>query len=261
MNPSTVTESRHRNKVHAGAAQALSDLGDGARIMIGGFGLCGNAEALIAAVLESGVRDLTIISNNAGNLGKGLAAWLQAGIVRKVICTYIGNNEDLHRLMAAGKVEVEINPQGTFVERMRAAGAGIAAFYTPTGVGTVVAEGKEVREFDGRAHVLERALSADFALIRARRGDPFGNLRFWRTARNFSPIMATAARVTIAEVDELVELGQIDPDDVHLPGIFVHRIIEVSGHEDPFEYRTVRPRPNSGNGSDNGSGHDAGKGA
>jgi 3-oxoacid CoA-transferase subunit A len=257
MNPSTATGGRHRNKVHAGAAQALADLGDGARIMIGGFGLCGNAEALIAAVVESGARDFTIISNNAGNLGKGLATWLQAGIVRKVICTYIGNNEDLHRLMAAGKVEVEINPQGTFVERMRAAGAGIAAFYTPTGVGTVVAEGKEVREFEGRAHVLERALSADFDLIRARRGDRFGNLRFWRTARNFSPIMATAARVTIAEVDELVEVGQIDPDDVHLPGIFVHRIIEVRGHEDPFEYRTVRPRPNTGH----GSGHDTGKGA
>lgn len=233
---------RHRNKVAAGVAEALADLGDGARIMVGGFGLCGNAEALIAGVLDTGARDLTIISNNAGNLGKGLATWLKAGIVSKVVCTYIGNNEDLHRLMAAGKVAVEINPQGTFVERMRAAGAGIPAFYTPTGVGTVVAEGKEVRELDGRSYVLERALSADFALIRARRGDRFGNLRFWRTARNFSPLMAMAARTTVAEVDELVELGDIDPDDVHLPGIFVHRLVEVSTHEDPFEYRTVRPR-------------------
>jgi 3-oxoacid CoA-transferase subunit A len=234
---------RHRDKVRQTAADALSELFDGARIMVGGFGLCGNAEALIAAVVDSGKRDLTIISNNAGNLGKGLATWLRAGIVRKVICTYIGNNKDLHAMMAAGTVEVEVNPQGTFVERMRAAGAGLAGFYTPTGVGTVVADGKEVREFDGRAYVLERALSADFALIRARRGDRFGNLRFWRTARNFSPIMATAARTTIAEVDELVEIGDLDPDDVHLPGVFVHGIVEVRDHEDPFEYRTTRPRP------------------
>lgn len=236
---------KHRNKVRPSPADVLADLQDGARIMVGGFGLCGNPEALIAAVVKTGVKDLTLISNNAGNLGKGLAAWLHAGIVRKVICTYIGNNEDLHRMMASGEVEVEINPQGTFVERMRAAGAGIPAFYTPTGVGTVVAEGKEVRELDGRAYVLERALSADVALIRARRGDRFGNLRFWRTARNFSPIMATAARVTIAEVDELVELGSMDPDDVHLPGIFVHRVVEVREHEDPFEYRTIRSRPDA----------------
>jgi len=234
---------RHRDKVRADAGAALSDLFDGARIMIGGFGLCGNAEALIAGVVASGAKDLTLISNNAGNLGKGLATWLQAGIVGKVICTYIGNNEDLHRLMATGDIDVEVVPQGTFVERMRAAGAGIPAFYTPTGVGTVVAEGKEVREIDGRDYVMERALAADFALIRARRGDRFGNLRFWRTARNFSPVMATAANLTIAEVDELVELGDIDPDDVHLPGIFVHRIVEVRDHEDPFEYKTVRPRP------------------
>lgn len=234
---------RHRDKVMASCREALADLRDGARIMVGGFGLCGNPEALIAAVVETGVKDITLISNNAGNLGKGLAAWLHAGIVRKIICTYIGNNDDLHRMMAKGTVEVEINPQGTFVERMRAAGAGIPAFYTPTGVGTVVAQGKEVREFEGRQYVLERALSADVALIRARRGDRFGNLRFWRTARNFTPIMATAARTTIAEVDELVELGTFDPDDVHLPGVFVHRIVEVREHENPFEYRTVRTRP------------------
>jgi 3-oxoacid CoA-transferase subunit A len=248
---------RQRDKVRDSAAEALADLRDGARIMVGGFGLCGNAEALIAQVLASGAKDLTIISNNAGNLGKGLATWLRAGIVSKVICTYIGNNEDLHRMMASGEVAVEVNPQGTFVERMRAAGAGIPAFFTPTGVGTVVAEGKEVREFDGRSYVMERALSADFALIRARRGDRFGNLRFWRTARNFSPIMATAAKTTIAEVDELVEVGAIDPDDVHLPGLFVHRVVEVSGHEDPFEYRTVRPR----DASDAGQVPDVKKGA
>jgi 3-oxoacid CoA-transferase subunit A len=239
----SIQPGRYRDKVMASCREALADLRDGARIMVGGFGLCGNPEALIAAVVETGVKDLTLISNNAGNLGKGLAAWLHAGIVRKIICTYIGNNDDLHRMMAKGTVEVEINPQGTFVERMRAAGGGIPAFYTPTGVGTVVAQGKEVREFDGRPYVLERALSADVALIRARRGDRFGNLRFWRTARNFTPIMATAARTTIAEVDELVELGTFDPDDVHLPGVFVHRIVEVREHENPFEYRTVRPRP------------------
>jgi len=238
-----VGSGRHRAKVAASAAEALHGLFDGARVMVGGFGLCGNAEALIAGVVESGVRDLWLISNNAGNLGKGLATWLQAGIVRKVTCSYLGTNEDLHRGKDSGAIEVEVVPQGTFVERMRAAGAGIPAFYTPTGVGTVVAEGKEVREIDGREYVLERALSADFALIRARRGDRFGNLRFWRTARNFSPIMATAAATTIAEVDQLCELGDIDPDDVHLPGAFVHRIVEVREHEDAFEYKTNRPRP------------------
>lgn len=235
-------EGRHRNKVRDSIAAALEGVGDGARIMVGGFGLCGNPEALIAGVVASGARNLTLISNNAGNLGKGLATWLRAGIVRKVMCTYLGNNDDLHRMMAEGSLEVEVMPQGTFVERMRAAGAGIAGFYTPTGAGTVVAEGKEVREFDGREYVLERALHADVALIRARRGDRFGNLRFWRAARNFSPIMATAATTTIAEVDELVGIGDLDPDDVHLPGIFVHRVVEVREHEDPFEYRTVRQR-------------------
>lgn len=229
-------------KVASSVAEALSDMKDGARIMIGGFGLCGNPEALIRGVLERGVGDLTIMSNNSGNLGKGLATWLRAGIVSKVICTYIGNNQDMHDLMAAGKIEVEINPQGTFVERMRAAGAGLAGFYTPTGVGTVIADGKEVREFDGKSYLLERALFADYAFIRARKADPFGNLRFWRTARNFSPIMATAATTTIAEVDEMVPLGAIDPDDVHLPGVFVQKIVEVTEHEDPFEYRTVRSR-------------------
>ncbi len=229
-------------KVCAHIEDAVADIGDGASIMVGGFGLCGNAEALIAAVAARSVRNLTLISNNAGNLGKGLATWLRAGIVGKVICSYLGNNEDLHGAMAEGSIDVAVIPQGTLVERMRAAGAGIAAFYTPTGAGTVVATGKEVREFNGREHLLEHGLSADFALIRACRGDPFGNLRFWRTARNFAPIMATAATTTIAEVDELVGLGDIDPDDVHLPGIFVQRVIEVTEHEDPFEYRTVRKR-------------------
>lgn len=233
---------RHRQKVKDTAAEALDGLDDGARVMVGGFGLCGNAEALIAAVVSRGVSELTLISNNAGNLGKGLATWIQAGIVRKVICTYLGTNEELHRGMADGSLDITVIPQGTFVERMRAAGAGIPAFYTPTGAGTVVAEGKEVREFDGRPHLLETALRADFALIRARRADTFGNVRFWRTARNFSPIMATAATTTIVEADEVVPLGGLEPDDVHLPGIFVHRVVEVREHEDPFEYRTTRPR-------------------
>ncbi len=231
------------SKVRTSAVEALAGLTDGARIMVSGFGLCGNPEALIDAVVESGARELTLMSNNSGNLGKGLAVWLRAGIIRKVICTYVGNNEDLHTRMADGSVEVEVIPQGTFVERMRSAGAGIPAFYTPTGVGTVVAEGKEVRVFDGREYLLERALFADFALVRARIADPFGNLRFWRTARNFAPIMAAAAKVTIAEVDEMVPLGGIDPDDVHLPGLFVQHVLHVPDHENPFEYRTVRPRP------------------
>jgi 3-oxoacid CoA-transferase subunit A len=238
----TLAPGRHANKIARSPAEALSELSDGARIMVGGFGLCGNAEALIKGVVDRGVGDLTLISNNAGTLGKGLAQWLRAGIVRKVICSYIGTNEDLHAAMASGKVDVEITPQGTLAERMRAAGAGIPAFYTPTGVGTVVEEGKETREFDGRTYLMERALHADFALIRAARGDRFGNLRFYRTARNFSPLMASAARTTIAEVDELVDLGGIDPDDIHLPGIFVHRIVEVREHEDVIEFRTVRKR-------------------
>jgi len=242
ISDTATTAGRHGNKVKSSVADAIESVEDGASIMVGGFGLCGNPEGLIDGVLDKGVRDLTIISNNAGNLGKGLAKWLKAGVVGKVICSYLGNNEDLHRMMADGSIKVEVNPQGTLVERMRAAGAGVAGFYTPTGVGTVVADGKEVREFNGRSYLLETALHADFAFIRARKGDAFGNLRFWRTARNFSPVMATAARTTIAELDELVPIGGLDPDDVHLPGIFVHRIVEVPNHEDPFEYRTVRER-------------------
>ena len=211
-------------------------------ILVGGFGLSGNPEALIRGVVARGVRGLTLVSNNAGNLGKGLAEWLKAGIVAKVICSYIGNNDELHARMASGEVKVEITPQGTLAERMRAAGAGIAGFYTPTGAGTVVEQGKEAREFDGKRFVLERALPGDVALVRALEADRFGNLRFWRTARNFNPVMATAAKLTIVECDQLVELGAIDPDDVHLAGIFVHRIVHVAEHENAFEYRTVRKR-------------------
>jgi 3-oxoacid CoA-transferase subunit A len=234
---------RHADKVVASVAEALAPLRDGMTVLVGGFGLSGNPEALIRGVIERGVRDLTIVSNNAGNLGKGLALWLKAGIVRKVVCSYIGNNDDLHTRRASGEITVEITPQGTLAERMRAAGAGIPAFYTPTGVGTVVEHGKETKEFDGRRYVLERALPGDVALVRAQVADQFGNLRFWRTARNFNPVMATAARLTIVECDRLVELGAIDPDDVHLSGIHVHRIVHVPEHENAFEYRTVRKRP------------------
>lgn len=234
---------RHTGKVKASVEEALAGLQDGADFMVGGFGLCGNPEALIQGVIDSGVRDLGIISNNAGNLGKGLAGWLRAGIVSRVTCSYVGNNEDLQRMMKSGEVAVTIVPQGTLVERMRAAGAGIPGFYTPTGVGTVVAEGKEEKEFEGKTYLLERALKADYALLRAHRGDSFGNLRFWRTAHNFMSVMASAAATSIVEVDQLVQCGDIDPDDVHLPGVFVHRVVEVKEHEDPFEYKMTRPRP------------------
>ncbi len=233
---------RHANKVRASVAEALDGVGDGARIAVGGFGLCGNPEALIRGVVDAGIRDIHIVSNNAGNLGKGLALWLRAGIVREVTCSYIGNNEDLQRMMKSGEVQVNLTPQGTLVERLRAAGAGIAGFYTPTGAGTVVAEGKEVREFDGKDYLLERALKVDIALLRAHKADEFGNLRFWRTAQNYMPVMAMAAETAIAEVEELVPLGGLDPDDIHLPGIFVHRLTEVTEHEDPFEYKTSRKR-------------------
>jgi 3-oxoacid CoA-transferase subunit A len=240
---SATLNGRHADKVVASVTEALAPLRDGMTILVGGFGLSGNAEALIRGVVERGVRDLTLVSNNAGNLGKGLAQWLRAGIIKKVICSYIGSNEDLHTRMASGEVAVEITPQGTLAERMRAAGAGIPAFYTPTGVGTVVEDGKETKEIDGRRYIMESALPGDVALVRAATSDHFGNLRFWRTARNFNPVMATAARLTIAECDRLVANGTIDPDDVHLPGIFVHRIVHVPEHENAFEYRTVRKRP------------------
>jgi 3-oxoacid CoA-transferase subunit A len=233
---------KHTDKVVASIAEALAPLRDGMTILVGGFGLSGNPEALIKGVVERGVKDLTLVSNNAGNMGKGLALWLRAGIIRKVICSYIGNNDDLHTRMASKEVEVEITPQGTLAERMRAAGAGIPAFFTPTGVGTVVETGKETREIDGRKYLLERALPGDVALVRAHTSDRFGNLRFWRTGRNFNPVMASAAKLTLVECDHLVENGRIGPDDVHLPGIFVHRIVHVPEHENAFEYKTTRKR-------------------
>jgi 3-oxoacid CoA-transferase subunit A len=232
----------HNNKVVDSVVAALEPLRDGMTILCGGFGLSGNAEALIKGVVERGVRDLTLVSNNAGTMGIGLAAWLKAGIIRKVVCSYIGGNEDLHTRMASGEVQVEITPQGTLAERMRAAGAGIPAFYTPTGVGTVVEDGKETKEIDGRRYILERALPGDVALVRAHTADRFGNLRFRRTARNFNPVAASAAKLAIVECDHLVENGAIDPDDVHLPGIFVHKILHIPEHANVIEFRTVRKR-------------------
>jgi 3-oxoacid CoA-transferase subunit A len=232
-----------RDKVCDGVGEALAGLlRDGMSIMSGGFGLCGNPEACIDAIAASGVRDLTIISNNCGNQGQGLAVLLQRGQVARVVCSFVGGNPDLAEQLLAGRVKVELVPQGTFAERIRAGGAGIAGFYTPTGVGTMVAEGKEVREIDGRTYLFERPLRADLAIVRAAVADRFGNLRFYRTARNFNPLMATAADVTVAETDRLVAKGAIDPDDVHLPGLYVKRIVEVREHRNVIEHRTTRDK-------------------
>jgi 3-oxoacid CoA-transferase subunit A len=231
---------RHMSKVVASVAEALAPLRDGMTILIGGFGLSGNPEALMRGVMERGVRDLTMVSNNAGALGRGLGLWLRAGIVRKVICSYIGPNDDVHTRMASGQLHVEVTPQGTLAERIRAAGAGIPAFYTPTGVGTIVEQGKEVKDIHGRRYILEHALPGDVALVRAHTSDRFGNLRFWRTARNFNAVMATAAKLTVVECDNLVDNGAIDPDDVHLAGIYAHRIVHVPEHANEFEYKPAR---------------------
>lgn len=230
------------NKVFPDADAAVADLPDGATVMVGGFGLCGIPENLIEALRRKGVRDLTVISNNAGVNDFGLGRLLQSRQIKKLIGTYVGENALLEEMALRGEVELELNPQGTFVERIRAGGAGLAGFFTPTGVGTVVAEGKEVREFDGRACLLERALRADFALVKAWKGDRWGNLVYRKTARNFNPVMATAAAVTIAEVEELVELGSLDPNCVATPGIFVKRIIQGTGYEKRMEKRRVRSR-------------------
>ena len=231
-----------KSKVFSSPDSALDGVQDGMSIMSGGFGLSGNPESCIEALARRGVKGLTIISNNCGNQGQGLAVLLKNRQVRKVICSFIGGNPDLAEQYLAGEVEVELNPQGTFAERIRAGGAGIGGFFTPTGAGTTVAEGKETRVIDGRLHVFEKPLRADLAIVRAAVGDHFGNLRFYRTSRNFSPLMAMAGKLTVAEVDRLVEAGEIDPDDVHLPGLFVKRIVEVRDHKNVIEFRTTRPR-------------------
>jgi len=230
------------NKVYPNAREALSGLlRDNLTILSGGFGLCGIPAALIEAIRESGVSGLTVVSNNAGIDDVGLGVLLRTRQIRKMISSYVGENATFAQQYLAGELEIEFNPQGTLAERIRAGGAGIPAFFTPTGLGTPVAEGKEVREFDGKRYVMERWLRADFALVKAWKGDRAGNLVYRKTARNFNPMMATAAKVTIAEVEELVETGTLDPDAVITPGIYVQRIFEGHAYEKRIERRTTRP--------------------
>jgi 3-oxoacid CoA-transferase subunit A len=228
------------NKVIASAEDAVARIPDGATIMMGGFGLCGIPENLIAALHARGTRNLTVISNNAGVDDFGIGVLLKARQIRKMISTYVGENQEFERQFISGELEVELVPQGTFAERIRAGGAGIGGFYTPTGFGTVVADGKETRVIDGRPYVLELPLHADFAFVKAHIGDTLGNLVYRRTARNFNPMMATAARVTIAEVERLVDPGAIHPDHVASPGIFVRYIFEGHAYQKRIERRTVR---------------------
>ena len=228
------------NKVLAAAEEAVAQIHDGATLMVGGFGVCGNPENLLRALHAQGTNGLTVISNNAGIDDFGLGRLLKARQIRKMIATYVGENREFERQFLAGELEVELVPQGTFSERIRAGGAGIGGFFTPTGYGTVVAEGKETRVIDGRPYVLELPLKADFALVRAFKGDHHGNLVYRKTARNFNPMMATAARVTLAEVEQLVAPGEIEPDAVHTPGIFVRHILRGVTYERRVEKRTVR---------------------
>lgn len=229
-------------KVFKSASEAIFDIEDGATLMSGGFGLCGNPENLIRALRERGTKDLVVISNNCGTDDYGLGILLQNKQIRKMVSSYVGENKEFERQYLNGELEVELNPQGTLAERIRAGGAGIPAFFTATGYGTIVADGKETREFDGRHYVMERGLTADFAFVKAQKGDTKGNLIFNATAQNFNPIMARAAKITIAEVEELVEPGELDPNHVHLPGIYVQRIITGERYEKWIEQRTTRPR-------------------
>ncbi|NYZ12396.1 CoA transferase subunit A [Azospirillum sp. RWY-5-1] len=230
-------------KVHQDATSALAGLlRDGMTIMAGGFGLCGIPEALIGAIRESGVTGLTVISNNCGVDGWGLGILLEAKQIRKMVSSYVGENKLFAQMYLSGELELEFNPQGTLAERIRAGGAGIPAFFTKTGVGTLVAEGKELREFDGETFVMERGLVADLSIVKAWKGDTEGNLIYRKTARNFNPMMATAGKATVAEVETLVPAGELDADHIHTPGIFVKRIIEVKDHQKRIEQRTVRKR-------------------
>jgi len=230
------------DKSFTDAAAALHDLKDGMTVLSGGFGLCGNPENCIKAIFDKGTRGLTLVSNNCGVDDKGLGVLLAAGQVRKMISSYVGENKIFERLFLDGKLEVELCPQGTLAERLRAGGAGIPAFYTPTGAGTVRAEGRESRDFGGRSCILETAITGDFAIVKAWKGDRWGNLVYRKTARNFNPMMATAGRVTVAEVEELVEVGALDPDQIHTPGIYVQRIFQGRDYQKPIEQRTTRPR-------------------
>ncbi len=227
------------DKVVASADEAVRDIRDGATIVVGGFGLCGIPENLIAALVRRGVRDLTVISNNCGVDDWGLGQLLQTRQIRKMVSSYVGENAEFERQFLSGELEVELAPQGTLAERMRAGGAGIPAFYTPTGVGTLVAEGKETKVIDGREYLLERGIVGDFSLVAAWKGDRMGNLVYRKAARNFNPMAATAGRISIAEVEELVEVGELDPESVHTPGVFVQRVV-VAPRQKRIERRTVR---------------------
>lgn len=231
------------NKIYQSADEAVADIPDGAVLMSGGFGLCGNPENLIAAIHRKGVSNLTLISNNCGTTDLGLGVLLKAKLVRKMISSYVGENKEFERQFLSGELEVELNPQGTFAERIRAGGVGVGGFYTPSGVGTQVAEGKETRIIDGREYVLETPLKADFAIVRAWKADKWGNLIFRKTARNFSPLMCMAAKVTIVEAEHLVEVGELDGDAIQIPSIFVKRIVQGQNYQRWIERRTVRPNP------------------
>ena len=230
------------NKVVANAQEAIKGISDGMTLMVGGFGLCGIPENCISALVASGVKGLTCISNNAGVDDFGLGLLLQGKQIKKMISSYVGENAEFERQMLSGELEVDLIPQGSLAERCRAGGAGIPAFFTPAGYGTEVAEGKEVRYFDGKPHILESALTADFAIVKAWKGDRFGNLMFKGTARNFNPVMAMAGKITIVEVEHLVEPEELDPNNIHLPGVFVQRIFEGKNYEKRIEQRTVRPK-------------------
>ena len=235
------------SKVVAGRAEACAGVQSSMTLMLGGFGLCGIPECSIAELVRMEVSDLTCISNNAGVDDFGLGLLLQKRQIRKMISSYVGENDEFERQMLSGELEVDLIPQGSLAERCRAGGAGIPAFYTPAGYGTEVAEGKEVREFNGKPHILERALTADFAFVKAWKGDTAGNLIYKATARNFNPMMAMAGKITVAEVEELVPEGTLDPNQIHTPGIFVQRIFQGEGYEKRIEQRTVRPRQTESN--------------
>ncbi len=227
-------------KIYPDAKAALFDVKDDQTYLVGGFGLCGIPENLIAALRDSGVKNITCVSNNAGVDDFGLGLLLQTKQIRKMVSSYVGENATFEKQFLNKELEVELCPQGTLAERIRAGGAGIPAFFTPTGVGTVVAEGKEIKNFEGRDYVMERWIRGDFALVKAWKADPFGNLVFRKTARNFNPMMATAGKITVVEVEEIVELGELPPDDIHIPGIYVQRIIKGAKYEKRIEQRTVQ---------------------
>jgi len=231
------------NKIYESVDAAVADMTDGITLMAGGFGLCGNPENLIAAIHRKGIKDITLISNNCGTTDLGLGILLQNKQIKKIVASYVGENKEFERQFLSGEIEVELNPQGTLAERIRAGGAGIGGFYTPTGVGTKVAEGKETRVINGREYLLEMPLVADYAIVRAWKADKWGNLVFRKTARNFSPMMCKAAKITIVEAEHIVEVGELDPDQIHVPSIYVHRLVQGRNYEKWIERRTTRPRP------------------